>query len=120
MFRVSSFKSFRVVLGYLYSLISLLICHSNVLIALVSTSPAHIAVCNRVVNENMINVAVESLSRDQKSKICQNKLKIRNQHKKCIPMICNMTMFGELQFGRPLADPHFHHSPGPKYKNLAK
>ena len=31
----------------------------------------------------------------------------RNQHQKCFPMIYNMTMLGELQFGRPLADPHF-------------
>ena len=42
--------------------------HSNVLITLVSTSDAHIAVCNRVVNENMINVLVDSLPWAQKSK----------------------------------------------------
>ena len=35
--------------------------NSNVLITLVSTSAAHIAVCNRVVNENVINVVVDSL-----------------------------------------------------------
>ena len=78
--------------------------NSNVVIALVSTSAAHTAVCNRVVNENMINVVVDSLPQDQK----------------CFPTIYNMTMVGELQFGRPLADHHFDPSPGPKYQNLAK
>ena len=77
----------------------------NMLITLVSTSAAHIPVCNRVVNENIINVVVDSLPEDQKSKIWQNKFKIRNQHQKCFPMIYSMTMFGELQSGRPLADP---------------
>ena len=72
--------------------------HSNMLIALVSTSAVHVDVCYRVVNENMINVVADSLPGEQKSKIWQNKFKIRNQHQKCFRTIYNMTIFGKSRF----------------------